>query len=138
MRPLLNFFRKRPSGDTGRWGERQAEQQLAESGYKIIGRRVRVGSRDEIDLVARDGPSLVFVEVKTRKNENFGRPASAVDRAKRHTLSRAAVRYLKALRNPAVPFRFDIVEVIGTEEDGHPKINHIENAFPLDSHYRLP
>ncbi len=125
-------------GDTGKWGERQAELLLSAKGYRIIGRRVRVGARDELDLVARDGESLVFIEVKTRKNENFGRPMSAVNRKKRHTSSRAAVRYLKALKNPAVPFRFDVVEVIGAEGGGNPKLRHIENAFSLDSHYRIP
>jgi putative endonuclease len=105
---------------------------------KIIGRRVRIGGRDEIDIVARDGSTLVFVEVKTRKSEAFGRPAAAVDRRKRQTTSRAAVRYLRKLKSPSVLFRFDVVEVVGIEEDGDPVLRHIENAFPLDSRYSLP
>ena len=97
-----------------------------------------MGDRDELDLVARDGESLVFVEVKTRHSEDFGRPAAAVDRHKRHVQSRAAVRYLKALKSPPACFRFDVVEIIGSEEEPHPRIQHIENAFPLDRCYRVP
>ncbi|MDP2991221.1 MAG: YraN family protein, partial [Kiritimatiellota bacterium] len=66
---------ERPS--TGPWGEAQAERTLRQKGYAILGRRVRVGRRDELDLVARDGEVLVFVEVKTRKAEMFGRPGEA-------------------------------------------------------------
>lgn len=124
--------------ESGQWGERQAERLLKHKGYRILGRRVRVGVRDELDLVARDGDVLVFVEVKTRKNEDFGRPISSVDRKKRHTLSRAAVRYLKALKSPAVCFRFDVVEVIGSAGEQDPRVRHIENAFHLESRYRVP
>lgn len=122
---------------TGLWGEREAELFLVEKGYRILSRRFRVTLRDEVDLVARDGEVLVFVEVKTRKTESYGRPLSAVDRKKRHVMSRAAVRYLQRLNKP-VNFRFDVVEVIGSRENGNPKIRHIENAFPLDRCYALP
>lgn len=124
---------------TGEWGERIAAKELKQKGFKILGKRVRIGTRDEIDLVARDGEALVFVEVKTRKSEKFGRPASSVDRAKRRTLSRAAVRYIKRLKDPRVCFRFDVVEVVGEIDDPNPPIiRHIENAFPLDRRYSLP
>jgi len=122
----------------GAWGEAQAERMLRQKGYSILGRRVRVGRRDELDLVARDGKVLVFVEVKTRKTETFGRPNDAVNHAKRHYLSRAAVRYLKHLRQGPEAFRFDVVEVIGTVDTPTPLIRHIENAFPLDRCYRVP
>lgn len=125
--------------ETGAWGERVAEDYLRGKGYRILGRRVRVGTRDELDLVARHGAQLVFVEVKTRSGEVFGRPLSAVDRGKRHTLSRAAVRYLQRLKDPRVCFRFDVVEVIGRPgSDEPPLVRHIENAFPLDRRYALP
>ena len=120
---------------TGEWGEKQAELLLKQKGCRILGRRVRVGSRDELDLVARDGDVLVFVEVKARKHEEFGRPFTAVDRKKRHALSRAAVRYLKKIGNPPVCFRFDVVEVVGAMGDERPLTRHIENAFPLDKRY---
>jgi putative endonuclease len=127
-----------PRHRTGAWGEKQAENFLKKKGYRILGRRVRVGKRDELDLVARAGDVLVFIEVKTREYEKFGRPSDAVNRRKRHVLSRAAVRYLKAVKSPPVCFRFDIVEVIGKEDGPPPAIRHIENAFALDPRYRVP
>ena len=122
----------------GEWGERAAARALRRKGLRILGRRVRVGDRDELDLVARDGEVLVFVEVKTRKTEDFGAPISAVDRRKRHALSRAAVRYLRDRRYPPVNLRFDVVEVLGSEGDKTPEIRHVENAFLLDRRYTLP
>ncbi|MBL7016465.1 MAG: YraN family protein [Kiritimatiellales bacterium] len=119
---------------TGRRGEKQAEQFLKKAGYKILGRRVRCGKHDEIDLIARQGTdTLVFVEVKTRRNENRGRPAAAVNRDKRRKLSRAAVTFLqkRKLRPPYI--RFDIIEVINEP----PEIRHIENAFQLEGGYRI-
>jgi len=124
---------------TGVWGEQVAADFLKQNGYKLLGRRVRIGTRDELDLVARDGDCLVFVEVKTRASETYGRPLSAVDRKKRHTLSRGAIRYLQRLKNPHVCFRFDVVEVIGrADAGGGPEIRHVRNAFPLDRRYMLP
>jgi putative endonuclease len=135
---IVARVRRRPPADAGRWGEQQAAHALRAKGYRVLGERVRVGTRDEIDIVARHGEVLVFVEVKTRRSEDFGRPAASVDRRKRHTLSRAAVRYLRALRYPAVAFRFDVVEVVGQPGDAAPVIRHLENAFPLDRRYSLP
>lgn len=122
---------------TGRWGEDVAERALRKKGYRTVGRRVAIG-RDELDLVMRSGATLVFVEVKTRADDSFGRPAEAVDGAKRRKLSRAAVRYLMSRREKPEFIRFDIVEVIGRAEDAAPRVEHIENAFPLDGKYRLP
>ena len=77
----------------GAWGEEQAAIFLKQHGYQILGRNVRFGSRCELDLVVRSPApdTLVFVEVKARKNEDFGRPLSAVDRGKRRALGRAAL-----------------------------------------------
>jgi putative endonuclease len=125
----------RPDG--GVWGETVAGKTLARKGYRILGRRVRVGRRDELDLVARHERVLVFVEVKTRKREDFGRPVEAVNRAKQRHLSRAAIRYLARLRRKPEYFRFDVVEVIGAPGDAEPQVRHIENAFPLAPGYRI-
>jgi putative endonuclease len=122
---------------TGDWGERVASGMLKKKGYHIITHAFRMGRREEIDLVARDGETLVFVEVKTRANEDFGRPASSVNANKRRALSRAAVHYLKRLRQKPNYFRFDVVEVIGSRDTENPVIRHIENAFPLDKRYHL-
>ena len=123
---------------TGRWGERQAECYLRDKGFRVLGRRVRVGRRDELDLVARDADCLVFVEVKTRGSEDFGRPVRAVDRKKRRNLSRAALRYMLKLRQKPPYFRFDVVEVVGERDEKNPVVRHIKNAFPMSPPYRVP
>jgi putative endonuclease len=122
---------------TGLWGEEMAERFLKKKNFKILGRRVRL-DRDELDLIARFNNVLVFVEVKTRKSEEFGRAVSAVNRGKRASLSRAAVHYLRKLDQKPDFFRFDVVEVVGEMNAGDPEIRHIENAFSLDKKYRLP
>ena len=122
---------------SGRWGEEKSVRFLKKNRYKIIGQRVRVGKHDELDIIAEKDEVLIFVEVKTRKNETYGRPFSAVNKAKRKYLSRAAVAYLKARKIKPDYIRFDVVEVIGAPGGDAPEIRHIENAFPLDSAYRL-
>jgi putative endonuclease len=128
--------RNRNTQQSGRWGEDVAAAFLVSAGYRILGRRVRPDRRDEIDLVVRKDESLVFVEVKTRATEAFGRPLSAVDVAKRKALSRAAVRYLRQLNFPKLYYRFDAIEVVGSE-GADPVVRHTENAFPFDRKYML-
>ena len=122
---------------SGRWGEKQAVKFLRSNHWKIIGERVRVGKHDELDIIGEYEGVLVFVEVKTRKNENCGRPFSAVNKEKRKRLSRAAVTYLKKKKLKPDYIRFDVIEVIGESNSGNPEIRHIENAFQLDSSYKL-
>lgn len=117
----------------GEWGEDVAVRQLRAEGYDILARRVRPDQdRDEIDIIAQRDGTLVFVEVKARRNEDFGRPAMAVDRRKRIALRRGADAYLRRARNPPVRCRFDIIEVIGLRESERPPVvRHIEGAFPF-------
>ncbi|HUV39502.1 MAG TPA: YraN family protein, partial [Planctomycetota bacterium] len=77
----------------GRWGEKQAVRFLKKQGYRVLGRNVASGV-GEIDVVARDGDEVVFVEVKTRTDEDFGGPLLAVDRAKRRKLVQLARTWL--------------------------------------------
>ena len=121
----------------GRWGERQAARFLKRVRYRIRGLRVQVGRHDELDIVAEHSGVLVFVEVKTRRNEKYGRPFAAVNQAKRKRLSRAAVTYLRKNKLRPDHIRFDVVEVVGEPGGQPPEIRHLENAFPLDSAYRL-
>ncbi len=121
----------------GRWGEQQAVRFLKSKGFKILGERVRAGKHDELDIIAQDRTSLVFIEVKTRRNETFGRPFAAVGKEKRRRLARAAVAYLKKQNTEPEYIRFDVVEVVGEPGGNPPEIRHIENAFPLGSAYRL-
>ena len=126
---------------SGAWGEELAARLLAkEKGYKIVGRNVRFGARCELDIVAWEPVRkiLVFVEVKTRKSEDFGRPIEAVTSAKKKALSRAAVRYLQKTKQPKCYLRFDVVEVVGSPaENTPPTIRHIENVFTLQGRYAL-
>src|SRR5260221_14742051 len=75
-------------------GERKAEKFLRRKRYKIVARDLRLRG-GELDLVAVDGRTLVFVEVKTRRSHQFGRPAEAVDVKKQRRITRAALSYLK-------------------------------------------
>ena len=140
----FSLFRPRAAGTAaqraGAWGEQVAADYLDERGYRILGRNVRFGSRCELDLVARSPApeTLVFVEVKTRRTEDFGRPASAVDRAKRRALGRAAVRYLRRVKAKPARIRFDVVEVVGAPGGPPPVVRHVESAFSLGPGYRLP
>ena len=122
----------------GEWGERQAEKELKRNGCRILGRRVRIGRHDELDLVIRDGICLVFVEVKTRRGEDYGRPAAAVNRDKQRKLCRAAAGYLKRLKTKPDVFRFDVVEVVidPDEPKAKPIIRHLKNVFQMGSRYK--
>ena len=134
---LLSVFhhggeaRKTKRQETGEWGEDIAVRQLRKEGYAIAGRRVRPDARnDEIDIIARKDGLLVFVEVKTRKDERFGRPALAVDRRKRQALCRGASAFIRRAHYPSLIYRFDIVEVVGSRESPDPPVvRHIEDAF---------
>jgi putative endonuclease len=141
----LSLFRKSAKARTeahraGAWGEKLAANYLKKRGYRILGANVRFGSRCELDLVARSPvpETLVFVEVKTRRSEDFGRPMSAVDRGKRRALGRAALRYLRRTKARPGRIRFDVVEVVGSPDGENPAVRHIENAFSLGPGYRLP
>src|SRR6516164_7817915 len=95
----------------GELGERVAKKYLRRLGLKFLTANFR-SDRGEIDLIFRDADCLAFVEVKTRSSEEWERPAAAVDKERRQRLSRAALDYLRLLKNPAVKTRFDIVEVL--------------------------
>ena len=126
------------SAIVGAWGEERAAAFLKAKGFALLGRNVRPDKRDEIDIVARIGETLVFVEVKTRRREDFGRPVTAVDKAKRHALNRAAAAYLRKARFPDLYYRFDVVEVLGQPEEGEPLIRHLDDAFPFEQRFKFP
>jgi len=115
-------------------GEKLACRFLRRNGYKILYRNFKGRSGGEIDIVCRDDDTLVFVEVKTRTREDFGRPVSAVDRQKQKRISRGGLNWLRMLDNPDILFRFDVVEVI-IAEGTTPRLELIRNAFPLAKPY---
>ena len=118
----------------GRLGEKAARKHLRRAGLRFLTANYKT-EQGEINLVFRDGPCLVFVEVKTRSSEEWVRPASAVDADKQRRLSLAGLEYLRQLGNPPIKFRFDIVEVLLA--DGRVReVRHLPNAFPLRAPYR--
>lgn len=111
----------------GQRGERAAERFLKRRGYIIVGRGVR-NSFGELDIVAVEDRTLVFVEVKTRRLETEN-PAEAVTIEKQRRLTRAALAYLKRnhlLENAA---RFDVIAITWPKDKRRPTIRHYINAF---------
>jgi putative endonuclease len=113
--------------DLGRAGEEIACRHLAGKGYEIVARGFRM-FRGEIDIVARDGGTLVFVEVKTRADESFGRPEEAVTPAKQRQLRKIAQGYLVAHPAPGVDCRFDVVAILLRGPDDC-RLEHFVDAF---------
>lgn len=110
-------------------GERAAERFLRRQGYRILARQhsSRFG---EIDIIARDGEWIVFVEVKTRRSGAAGLPVEAVDARKQRQMTRAALAWLKRHRLLHWRSRFDVVGVLWPDGQRQPQIDHIRNAFP--------
>ena len=118
----------------GTRGETLACRFLRRQGYKILYRNFRGRRGGEIDIVCRDDDTLVFVEVKTRKSEDFGRPFEAIRADQRKRITRGGLAWLRMLNNPDILFRFDVVEVI-IPEDAKPRLEVIKNAFQLPEQY---
>src|SRR5205814_1423199 len=118
----------------GARGEKLACGFLRRKGYRILYRNFRARHGGEIDVVCRDRDTLVFVEVKTRTREDFGRPVEAVNREKRNRIARGGLAWLRLLDEPDILFRFDVVEVI-IAEGQEPRLELLQNAFPLPKPY---
>lgn len=113
--------------DLGRSGEDIAERYLSGKGYEILARGFRM-LRGEIDLVARDGETLVFVEVKARADVSHGRPEESVTPGKQRQLRRIAQGYLVAHPSPGVDCRFDVVAILFDGPDDY-RLEHFIDAF---------
>ena len=109
----------------GSAGESAAAAYLKKKGYRILGQNYscRFG---EIDIIAQQGNYVAFVEVKTRKNENFAQAREFVTRAKQERVIKAAMLWLQQNDLELQP-RFDVIEVVG--EGRTQKLRHLENAF---------
>ena len=114
--------------ELGKWGEATAEQLLRDKGYTIVERDWHSGHRD-IDIIARtpDNATLVFVEVKTRTNDDITTPFDAVDLKKIRHIAKSANHYVK-MHDIDDMLRFDIVAIVGGPK-GIKKIEHMEDAF---------
>jgi putative endonuclease len=115
----------------GRVGEAAAARFLERRGLVILARNLR-SRLGEIDLVARDGSTLVFVEVKTRRGGTGDPPQAAVDARKRARLSRLALGYLAARRLGERSCRFDVVGVSVDGPDRVIGVRHLRHAFDLE------
>lgn len=114
--------------DIGATGESLAIRALEKKGYKILAlnHRSKLG---EIDIIAKEGGTLAFVEVKTRRTDGFGNPKTAVTPQKQRKISRVALDYLKRTGQINEKARFDVVAI--RLWPGHPEIEIIKNAFDL-------
>src|SRR5436309_3068725 len=118
----------------GTRGEKLACRFLRRNGYKVLYRNFRGRTGGEIDIVCRDNDTLVFVEVKTRTREDFGRPSAAVNRDKQKRIARGGLAWLRLLDNPDILFRFDVVEVV-IADGSKPRFELLRNAFALPEPY---
>jgi putative endonuclease len=128
----------------GERGEALAIEHLEQRGYRVvaanfslpIGRNTRnVIVNAEIDVVAYDGATLCFIEVKTRASDEIAPPETNVDRRKRRQIARAARGYRRMFGLMDSPFRYDVVSVIGKPDDTRPRIE-LHKAFWTDEHLR--
>ncbi len=116
-----------PRDDLGRRGEDAAARYLADLGYRIVGRRERV-LRGDIDIVALDGRTVVFVEVRSRSDTSHGHPAETVGSAKQRRIADLALAYIRRHRLEDCSVRIDVVAV--TFDAGRrPVVEHYQNAF---------
>jgi len=127
--PLISLYdRLLPTKSFGGRGELAAERFLLRLGYVIIERGYH-DKTGEIDLIAVDVETIVFVEVKTRASDMAGDPTEAVDEAKQKHLTSAAIGYLKWHRLTECRARFDVIAITWPDESQPPQIQHYVNAF---------
>jgi putative endonuclease len=113
---------------TGKRGEDLAVAYLRKAGYRIVAQNYRC-LYGEVDVVAQDGDTLVFVEVKSRKSGTFGAPQEAVGPEKQKKLSRVSLHYLQQKRLETCKARFDVIAVRMSPDET--RIDLIRNAFDL-------
>lgn len=109
----------------GSKGEDIAAKFLKDKGYKIVSKNFKT-SVGEIDIIAEDKGTLVFVEVKTRNNNSYGYPFEAVNHRKKEKLKKVALCYIKNCKK-VMPARFDVLSI--EMDGGKAKIEHIADAF---------
>ena len=111
-------------------GEKLAERYLISKGYEILCNNYHC-EYGEVDIIAKDGEYIVFVEVKTRRSDLYGRPILAVDKKKQKRLIDIAWYYLKSKDCMNFQPRFDVIEIVKITD--RYEINHVSNAFCLES-----
>ncbi len=112
----------------GEKGETLAAWYLKQNGYKIIEQNYR-NQMGEIDIIAKEKKTIVFVEVKTRRSIRYGSPKWAVTPKKQRKISMVALYYLKTTKQSNAKARFDVVAIISNRDE--PRIEIVKNAFEL-------
>lgn len=120
---------RRVAGTGGARGEALAAEFLERAGWAIIGRNFRVGHK-EVDLVARRGGVVAFVEVKTRSGASFGHPLEAITEGKQREIEAVANAWIERFGAPDEAYRFDAVAVL-ISPHSDPEIEHVEDAWGL-------
>ncbi|MCU7494643.1 MAG: YraN family protein [Ignavibacteria bacterium] len=115
------------SNKAGREGEEMAARLLESKGFRIVERNYHFG-KGEIDIIAKDGETLVFVEVKYRQNLEYGEPEYSITPAKIKQVRKLAECYLFERKIDESACRFDVVAIL-EERPGEPVINYYEDAF---------
>jgi putative endonuclease len=118
----------------GLWGERTAIAYLVSCGWNIEAHRFKLG-RHDIDLIARRGGLVAFVEVKTRRSVTQGTPVESVGRRKQSTIAKVASVWCLRFGRPTDEYRFDVVSV-SDQGGGQYTIEHIEDAWRCQGDYR--
>ena len=113
--------------ELGRRGEEEAARHLKSLGYRIVGRRERV-LRGDIDIVALDGRTVVFVEVRSKSDTRHGHPAETVGFAKQRRIAELATAYIRRHRLEDCSVRIDVVAVTFAAA-ARPVVEHYQNAF---------
>ena len=108
-------------------GEDLAAAFLRRSGLNILGRNVHLG-RYELDIIAHEGDTIAFVEVKTRRDTGFAAPEDNVTPRKQLHIRRAARQFIDERDDPHVYYRFDVIAIVWPEK-GKPSITHYRDAF---------
>lgn len=116
--------------DLGREGEILALKKLQNLGYRCIARNYRC-ALGEIDIIAKDGETLVFIEIKTRKGRSLEYAKSAVTERKKRQISKTALAYMKANDCCDAKSRFDVVAICVGEGANPIEVEVIKNAFDL-------
>jgi putative endonuclease len=114
--------------DLGKEGEDIAVKYLTEKGFKIVERNYHYSTKGEIDIIANDKNQLVFVEVKSRINLDYGEPEYAINPKKIKQIKKMAELYLFDKEIDEADCRFDVVAIL-LGDGSKPVINHYENAF---------
>ncbi len=115
-----------PEAALGRKGEDLAHRYLRSSGYTVVARNYRPGGDSEIDIVAREGATLIFVEVKSRRSAEFGSPDRAIDQEKQRRILRAARSFVTRSGDSWSNVRFDTVSIVFTQPVA---ISHHRDVF---------